>query len=156
MVLFSFNDYRLTTEDDGGLSFYIPEGTMPRFPYSGNKASSCIAQVTSHHRSFPAHMHCPFPQRKSGGRKSGSELDMKYAPQRMEYEVSTMKSAGKSGERMKEFAESLRALIRHSQGSGRGRHRCVSGKWLPTWTWWIIMIIACAIALPVVRSAVGK
>lgn len=68
------------------------------------------------------------PQRKSGGRKTGSDLDMKYATQSMEYEVSTMKSAGKRGERTKEFAESLLALIRHSQGSGPGRHRCASGK----------------------------
>ena len=28
--------------------------------------------------------------------------------------------------------------------------------WLPTWTWWIIMIIACVIALPVVRNILGK
>ena len=115
-------------EDDGGPSSYIPEGTMPRSPHSGDKTSSCIAQVTSHHRSFPPHVHCPFPRRKSGGRKSGSELDVKYTAQSMEYEVSTMRSAGKSGERTKELAESLHALIRHNQGSGRSRHRCVSGK----------------------------
>ena len=47
-------------------------------------------------------MHCPFSSKKDGSRESGSELDMKYATQSMEYEVRSMKRAGRSEERTRE------------------------------------------------------
>ncbi len=58
-----------------------------------------------------------FPPRRSAGRASGSELDMKYATQSMEYEVRSMKRAGKR------VAKSV-----EEQGKEQGRAREERGK----------------------------